>query len=76
MMDLQLNMDLMQAFNIKKNAFGEMCINPTSLLLCYKLDENPVILKDDYDILGQSFTKLMSKHGRHVKSFQKYKFKK
>jgi hypothetical protein len=72
-MDLQLNMDLMQAFNIKKNAFGK-CTNPTSFLLCCKLDESPVILKDDYDILGQGFTKLTSKHGIRVKPFLKYKF--
>jgi hypothetical protein len=29
-----------------------MCINPISLLLCYKLDESPLILKEGYDIPG------------------------
>jgi len=53
-----------------------MCINPISLLLCYKLDESPVILKKGYDILGQGFTKLTSKHGGHVKPFLKYKLEK
>ena len=44
-----------------------MCINPISLLLCYMLDESPVILKEGYNIPGQGFTKLMSKHGGHGK---------
>lgn len=48
-----------------------MCTNPISLLLCYKLDESPVILTEGDDILGQGFTKLMSKHGGHVKPFLK-----
>lgn len=65
----------MQLFNIKKKAFGK-CASILSLCSCYKLDEGPVIVKEGYDILGQDFTKLTSKHGGQVKPFLKYKFEK
>jgi len=53
-----------------------MCINPIYFLLCYKLGECPVILKEGYNIIGQGFTKLTIKHGGHVKPFLKYKLEK